>query len=91
MSRLVGLLLLLLIIVPGPGQLQSNRTSSSSTTAGRPKPKTGRISVSYKYHNHEELSKLMRIFAKRHPQLAQLFSIGRSVEGRELWVIKLSE
>lgn len=89
MSRLFGLLLFLLIFILPSGQLQNNR--NNTTANGRPKTKSGRISVSYKYHNHEELSKLMRIFAKRHPQLAQLFSIGRSVEGRELWVIKLSE
>ena len=67
---------------------QSNIVPTSKVST---KPKNPRINVGFKYHNYEELTKLLKSIVKRFPSLARLYSIGKSVEGRELWVMHLTE
>lgn len=43
------------------------------------------------YHNYEELVEEMRRLAEEHPQLVQLRSIGKSVEGRELMLLTIGD
>lgn len=43
------------------------------------------------YPSPEEIEKKLKSLSKRYPQLIHLFSIGKSVEGRELWVVKISD
>jgi len=42
------------------------------------------------YPTSEEIEKELKSLAKKHPQLSKLYSIGKSVEKRDLWVMKLS-
>ncbi|MCT4641281.1 MAG: M14 family zinc carboxypeptidase [Bacteriovoracaceae bacterium] len=60
------------------------------------------IGVSYKVpHNHKEFlrgypsfSKIqsdLKQLASNYPKIAKLFSIGKSVQGRDLWVMKISD
>lgn len=45
----------------------------------------------YRYHNYAESTAILQDLAKRHPQLARLYSLGKSAAGgRELWCIEIS-
>lgn len=43
------------------------------------------------YHNYAELTTELTALADAHPDITQLSSAGKSVEGRELWLMKLSD
>ncbi|XP_045606804.2 carboxypeptidase D isoform X1 [Procambarus clarkii] len=43
------------------------------------------------YHHYPDLEAFMRKFAKKYPNLARLYSIGSSVQGRELYVMEISD
>jgi carboxypeptidase T len=43
------------------------------------------------YHNYAEMVVELQDVATAHPEIVQLFSIGRSYEGRELWAAKISD
>ncbi|XP_030044777.1 carboxypeptidase D-like [Microcaecilia unicolor] len=43
-----------------------------------------------RYYHYEELRERLRSLAEAYPRQAQLFSIGQSVQGRELWVLRIT-
>ncbi|XP_053976263.1 carboxypeptidase D-like [Hylaeus volcanicus] len=43
------------------------------------------------YTHYEELKQLFNLLAEKYPSLARVFSIGKSVEGRDLLVLEISE
>lgn len=43
-----------------------------------------------RFHLYDELSAYLRAVAEEHPKLARLESMGRSHEGRDLWVVTLT-
>lgn len=43
------------------------------------------------YHTYAEIDAELHQLAAAHPQIAQVSSIGKSLEGRELWAIKISD
>ncbi|KAM9318296.1 carboxypeptidase D [Pholidichthys leucotaenia] len=43
-----------------------------------------------KYYNYGELTERLQSLAQKYPHIANLSSIGRSVEGRELWVMRIT-
>ena len=43
----------------------------------------------HKYMSHDELTEFLQKLVRQHPQLAALHSIGKSVEGRDLWALEL--
>ena len=47
------------------------------------------IDTSY-YHNYTTLHNLFRRLSQENPTLAKLYSIGQSVQGRELYVLRIS-
>lgn len=44
-----------------------------------------------KFHTFEELSKELNDLATAYPGLAQIFSIGKSVEGRDIWGLRITD
>jgi len=42
------------------------------------------------YHGPDEMEKIITCLAKDHPDLVQLYSIGKSIRGRDLWMVKLT-
>ncbi|XP_046891555.1 carboxypeptidase D [Hypomesus transpacificus] len=44
-----------------------------------------------KYYNYEELTQLLTNMALKYAHIANLSSIGQSVEGRELWVMRITK
>ena len=43
------------------------------------------------YHDYNELTLFMQNIANQYPNITQLESIGQSVQGRELWVMQISD
>ena len=43
------------------------------------------------YPSPEQSAQILKDLALAHPDLAQVFSIGKSVQGRDLWVIKITK
>lgn len=51
----------------------------------------GEEATSYnKYYNYDELTVLFKSLSQKYSNIANLTSIGRSVEGRELWVMRVT-
>ncbi len=44
-----------------------------------------------RHYHQEELSELLHDYAYNFPSITRLYSIGRSVQGRELWVLEISD
>ncbi|KAL0266576.1 UNVERIFIED_CONTAM: hypothetical protein PYX00_009080 [Menopon gallinae] len=49
------------------------------------------ITPKFEYHHYDDLVKELTTLSKAYPQITQLYSIGTSVEGRELYVIEISD
>ena len=48
-------------------------------------------SPQYVYHHYEDLQTQMAYFAHKYSNFSRLYSIGKSVRGRELWVLEISD
>lgn len=46
---------------------------------------------SFKHHNYEEMTWLLKEFARKHKDIARLYDIGKSVQNRKLWVMEISD
>jgi carboxypeptidase M len=46
--------------------------------------------IELSYHNYDSMTNLLREASNKFPNLVHLYTIGQSVEGRELWVAKVS-
>lgn len=51
--------------------------------------KDGEVDFAH-YHTYEEATALLRTWAAAHPDLVELYSVGRSLEGREIWQITIT-
>ncbi|VVC40091.1 Hypothetical protein CINCED_3A010143 [Cinara cedri] len=46
--------------------------------------------LEFKYHDYDKMTKFLRTTSSRFPNLTALYSIGKSVQGRDLWVMVVS-
>lgn len=42
------------------------------------------------FHSYEEATDILRMWARQYPDLVDLYSVGRSLEGREIWQITIT-
>jgi len=42
------------------------------------------------YHGYDETTEILHEFAEEYPGLTELYSIGKSTEGRDLWLINIT-
>lgn len=42
------------------------------------------------YHNYTEMTEKLRTLVSQHPQISSMSSIGKSIEGRDIWAIRIS-
>ncbi|HET9372745.1 MAG TPA: M14 family metallopeptidase [Vicinamibacterales bacterium] len=42
------------------------------------------------YHSYEEATALLRMWTARHPNLVRMYSVGKSLEGRDLWQVTIT-
>ena len=45
----------------------------------------------FKHHNYIEMEAFLKKVADEHPAITNLYSIGQSVQGRELYVLEISD
>jgi hypothetical protein len=45
----------------------------------------------FKHHHYDDLEKFMRNISQRFPDITRLYSVGKSVQGRELWTIEITD
>lgn len=45
----------------------------------------------YKHHNYTTMTNILLSFNKAYPDITRLYSIGKSVEHRDLWVLEISD
>ena len=44
-----------------------------------------------RYHNYDDLTKLLHDYTTAYPHITNLFSVGKSVQNRELWVMRITD
>ncbi|HMR58834.1 MAG TPA: M14 family metallopeptidase, partial [Cyclobacteriaceae bacterium] len=55
-------------------------------------PENPKVSVSWnRYYTHDGITDICKKIAAAHPQLAKLGSIGKSTQGREMWVLTITD
>lgn len=80
------LFFLLLRLVVSLGDAKLRRTRSLSAGGA-----TEVAAETYdRYYNYVELTSRLQSLAQKHPHIARLSSIGRSVEDRQLWAIRIT-
>lgn len=58
----------------------------------RPRDKYGFYhDVQFVHHNFTAMEQTLKIIAKNYPNITRLYSIGKSVEGRDLWVMEITK
>lgn len=45
----------------------------------------------FQHHNYNQMMKMLKELTKKYPSITNLYTIGKSVEGRELWVMEISD
>jgi hypothetical protein len=43
-----------------------------------------------RYHGYDEMTEIIHALAEEHTDLSELYSIGQSTDGRELWLIEIT-
>ncbi|RWS15754.1 Csa-PI kinase-like protein [Dinothrombium tinctorium] len=49
------------------------------------------VRIDFKYHNYDALTAILRNVSRYHPDITHLYSIGKSVQGRELWTLLITK
>uniref|UniRef100_A0A0A9Y9I8 Carboxypeptidase M n=2 Tax=Lygus hesperus TaxID=30085 RepID=A0A0A9Y9I8_LYGHE len=68
----------------------SSRVITSDFGSYQPSPEFSNSRLEWRYHDFEEMTKYLRTTSSRYPNLTALYSIGKSVQGRDLWVMVVS-
>jgi len=45
----------------------------------------------FAHHNYEQLTAFLKRYSRLYPDITRLYSVGKSVQGRELWVMEISD
>ncbi|KAJ0176567.1 hypothetical protein K1T71_007746 [Dendrolimus kikuchii] len=65
-------------------------TDALATNLGEVESRENGPNLEFRYHDHDELTRYLRAISARYPALTALYSIGKSVQGRDLWVMVVS-
>ncbi|XP_026853521.2 carboxypeptidase D [Electrophorus electricus] len=79
---------LLFVFVVFIGSTKSSRVGEVTDPPG---PATEEVESYKRYYNFVELTRRLKSLARSYPHIADLSSVGRSVEGRELWVMRITK
>jgi carboxypeptidase D len=47
--------------------------------------------LTFIHHNYDQMTTFLQNYAKSFPEITKLYTIGKSVEGRKLWVLEISD
>lgn len=87
-STLRGLAVVALFAVPAPAQAQMNPLSNLAAVGA---PRDPKVKITFdRYYDHAAVGEIGRMLQAAHPDRCKLSSIGKSTEGREMWMITVS-
>ena len=66
------------------GSHSNHKRSANITTECKPSDMTH-------YENYDELTRVLQCYHKKYPKITKLGSIGKSVQGRELWYMQITD
>lgn len=69
----------------------STLTSNKSLKVVRVKEFNPQAAPDARYTNYEELTAALREYAEKHPEIVKLESYGKSLQGLDLWAVKISQ
>ena len=49
------------------------------------------LQINYEYHKYDDMTQILKNINRTNPDLCYLYSIGQSVQGRELWVLLITK
>ncbi len=77
------------LVSVAPGQQKKEITESALKAVGA--PNNPKVEVSWnRYYDTEQLVEIMRRIEKAYPNLAKVSSIGKSYQGKDMWMITVS-
>ncbi|XP_075978004.1 carboxypeptidase D isoform X3 [Anticarsia gemmatalis] len=85
--------LLMTFLVATRSQSLSNpsfNTEEVSTNLGEVESRENGPELEFRYHDHDQMTRYLRAVSAKYPALTALYSIGKSVQGRDLWVMVVS-
>lgn len=71
----------------------STDSSSSSSEAGADETQGSKVTIQpqdFRHHHYNDMELLLQKFSSEYSSITQLYSIGKSVQGRLLWVMEIS-
>jgi len=72
------------------GPARDGASAFPRVTYGEVTPKApGQIDFQH-YHTYDETVSILKAWAARHPELVELYSVGQSLEGREIWQLTIA-
>jgi hypothetical protein len=90
MNRIIITLLLILFLLPATAQETDGRAVRNFFKASGT-PVNPKVQIAWnRYYTNEGLYELYRKLERAHPDLVQLESIGKSYEGRDLWLLTVT-
>ncbi len=89
---LTGVVLLLISAVClSPSEAQVKREMTESALKAMGAPNNPKVEVAWnRYYDTKQLLEIMQRIEEAHPNLAKVKSIGKTVEGKDLWLITVS-
>ncbi len=91
----IGLMIVGFLLFPAFGEssvfAQEDASSRSLIYQPMGAPADPSVSVHWnRYHDYARMTEIMKRLAKTYPHLAELQSLGKSVQGREMWLMTMS-
>ncbi|XP_043910412.1 carboxypeptidase D [Protopterus annectens] len=66
-------------------------TVLSTIAAGKPSQKQPIQPEEFRHHHYSDMEIFLRKYTTEYPKIARLYSVGKSVQGRELYVMEISD
>ena len=68
-----------------------SRTEAETMSHWTLRPDGFLMKPEFKYHHFKELQRFINFYAYNYPNITRQYSVGKSVDGRELWVLEISD
>jgi carboxypeptidase D len=74
------------------GQPKSGNSDGTSVVDSNHRVDDGFVRLpTFNYHHYDDLKAFMAFYAHTYPNITRLYSVGKSVENRDLWVMEITD